>query len=75
MVDRAGAVQVDGQPVRAWMLQSRVRQLLAYHPEGMVLVIADRNLKSGDLVQVVDQIRLAGAKQVGVATDKEASAF
>ena len=75
VVDRAGAIQVDGQPVRPWMLQSRVRQLLSYHPDGQVLVIADRGLKSGDLIQVVDQIRLAGAKQVGVATDQEGAAF
>jgi len=63
---------VDGEPVRPWVLQSRVRQLLSYNPEGQVLVVADRGLRSGNLVEVVDQIRLAGATQVGVATDQEA---
>jgi biopolymer transport protein ExbD len=70
-VDRNGGAFVDGEPVRPWVLQNRVRQLLDFHPEGQVLVIADRQLESGKLVEVVDQIRLAGARDVGVATDRE----
>ena len=74
-IDRTGGVFVDGEPVRPWMLQSRIRQLLAYNPEGQILVIADRQLRSEQLIEVVDQVRLAGAQEVGVATDREAAAF
>jgi len=74
-VDRNGGVFVDGDPVRPWMLQSRLRQMLSYNPDGTVLVIADQQLRSGQLIEVVDQVRLAGAKDVGVATDREAAAF
>lgn len=74
-VDSSGGVYVDGDPVRPWMLQSRVRQMLAYNPEGQVLVIADQQLRSGQLIEVVDQVRLAGARDVGVATDREAASF
>ena len=71
VVDASGGIYVDGEPIRPWVLQSRVRQLLSHNPEGQVLVIADRGLRSGTLIEVVDQIRLAGAKDVGVATDRE----
>lgn len=74
-VERTGSVFVDGEPVRPWMLQSRVRQLLTYNPEGQVLVVTDKGLHAGQLIEVVDQVRLAGAADVGVATDQEAEAF
>ena len=38
---------------------------------GSVLVIVDRRVPSEKLLQVVDQCRLAGATDVGVATEKE----
>jgi len=68
-VDRGGAVFVDEQPVRAWMLQSRIRDLLATSPGKKVLVVADRLVPSERLIEVVDQCRLGGAAEVGVATE------
>ncbi len=70
-VDKNSSVFVDGNPVKPWMLQSRVRQLLA-GGDGQVLVIVDRNVPSEKLIEVVDQCRLAGAADVGVATEQEA---
>ena len=55
-IDKQGNTFVDGQPVRIWVVQSRVRELLA----------------AGKLVEVVDQARLGGATDVGVATQAEA---
>lgn len=66
LVDGQGNVYIDGQSVHRWMIQSRVRELLAQNRERPVLVMADRRLNTGQLVQVVDQCRLAGAKNVGV---------
>lgn len=70
-VDRDSNVYVDDNPVKPWMLQSRVRQLLA-GGDGQVLVVVDRNVPSEKLIEVVDQCRLAGAADVGVATEQEA---
>jgi biopolymer transport protein ExbD len=71
-VDRQGAIYLDGNPVKPWMLQSRVRELVSTGGSKAVLVIADRLVPAERLIEVVDQCRLAGAADVGVATDQEA---
>jgi biopolymer transport protein ExbD len=71
-IDSSQNVLIDGKPVRAWMVQSRVRELLDTASTKSILVIVDRRVPSEKLVEVVDQCRLAGAKDVGVATEKEA---
>ena len=71
-VDRQGEVYVDEQPVKAWMLQPRVRDLLAAGEVPRVLVVTDGQVPADKLIEVVDQCRLAGAEHVGVATELEA---
>jgi biopolymer transport protein ExbD len=67
-----GDVFVDGRPVRVWMVQSRVREFMESSGSQSVLVVVDRRVPSERLVEVVDQCRLGGAADVGVATEKEA---
>lgn len=71
-VDRAGQIYVDELPVRPWMLQSRVRDALDDAADTTVLVVTDERVPAELLIEVVDQCRLAGAKDVGVATELEA---
>ncbi len=73
-VDARGEAFLDGQPVRTWMIQSRLRDRLAALSDKTVLVVADAKVPAGKLVEVVDQCRLAGADEVAVATDKEVGA-
>ncbi len=69
-IDQSGSVFVDEKPVNPWMVQSIVRDLLAVSSSQTVLVIADKRTPTEQLVNVVDQARLAGASEVGVATEK-----
>lgn len=70
-IDVEGQVFVDGTPTKPWMLQSRVRDFIDSGGSSQVLVVSDRLLPVDRLVEVVDQCRLAGASEVGVATLKE----
>jgi biopolymer transport protein ExbD len=70
-VDNRGSVYIDGDNVRLWVVQSRLRDLLKSKTPKTVLVITDENVPSGKLIEVIDQARLAGASDVGVATSKE----
>ena len=72
VIDDAQAVYIDGNPVRPWMIQSRVREFLEVSDDKQVLVITDRRVSAEKLIEVVDQCRLAGANDIGVATEKEA---
>ncbi len=71
-IDRHGEIYVDNQSVRPWMVQSHVRSALRAKATGEVLVITDLSVRAQALLHVVDQCRLAGAKDVGVATAQEA---
>lgn len=71
-VDQHGDTYLDGEPVRMWLIQSKLRDLLSTSTNKIVLVVTDEGVPAGKLVEVVDQARLSGAESVGVATQKEA---
>lgn len=71
-IEGSGQTYLDGQPVQTWVIQSRLKDLLEVSTSGSVLVVTDGNVPSQKLVEVVDQARLAGASDVGVATRQEA---
>ena len=73
-IDNAGDTYLDGQPIRVWVIQSRLRDLLSGTGQQSVLVVTDDQVPAGRLVEVVDQARRAGAQDVGVATVEEAGA-
>ena len=69
-VDRGGNIYVDEQPVKSWMLQSRIQDLLRVSASKKVLVVTDGLVSSKQLIDVVDQCKLGGVADVGVATEK-----
>ena len=73
-IDNAGDTYLDGQPIRVWVIQSRLRDLLSGAAQQSVLVVTDDRVPAGRLIEVVDQARRAGAQDVGVATVDEAGA-
>ncbi|MBN1653169.1 MAG: biopolymer transporter ExbD [Deltaproteobacteria bacterium] len=70
-VGRRGEIFVDARPIKPWMLQAKMREIISRQRIKTVLVIADRRVETGLLVDVVDQCRLAGAQDVGVAVEQE----
>ena len=70
-IDSSSNVYLNGNPVRPWMVQSRVREFLDQSDHKSVLVVNDRRVPADKLVEIVDQCRLGGATEVGVATNKE----
>jgi biopolymer transport protein ExbD len=71
-IDKQGEVYLEGEPVRTWVIQSRVRDLIKGMTQKSVLVVTDATVPSERLIEVIDQARLAGAEDVGVATVAEA---
>lgn len=67
-LDASGAVYVEGRSVAAWMVQRRVELALARSKRDRVLLIADRRVEGGRMVEVIDQCRLAGATSVAIAS-------
>jgi biopolymer transport protein ExbD len=71
-IERSGALYIEGLPVKPWMLQSRLRDLIKSGASSKILVVTDKLVAAEKLIEVVDQCRLGGASDVGVATQKEA---
>lgn len=64
-ITAAGTVHINNRRVEL----TAVRQLVAGRRAGAgVVVVADEKVSAGLLVRVIDQCRLAGAKDVAVAT-------
>jgi biopolymer transport protein ExbD len=71
-VDRNGSIYFEGLPVKPWMVQRHVRDSLKSGADRPVLIITDGQVAADKLIEVVDQCRLAGASDIGVATEREA---
>jgi len=70
-IDNSGEVYLNSEPVRLWVLQSLLKDELNQSSQKSVLVVTDTQVPAGKLIEVVDQCKLAGAKDVGVATEVE----
>ena len=57
--------QIDVRSVRA-----HIERCLAENPEGAVVIVADKASRTGVVIQVIDQCRLAGARNVSMAASK-----
>jgi len=61
-IDNQAQTYIDNQPIKVWALQSKLRDMLR---------TATEKSPVEKLIEVVDQCRLSGAKDVAVATKKE----
>lgn len=65
----AGEVWIDRRPVDVRAVRANVERLHAENPKGAVVIQADRHSENGVLVQVLDQVRLAGVEDVAIAAE------
>ncbi len=70
-LDSSKKIYFDGQEVELWALQGLLRNTLKTSDSKDVLVITDSSVSAQSLIDVIDQIRLAGAENVGVATEQQ----
>ena len=66
-VDREGVVHIQGRTVDVRMIRTHIERFLAETPEGGVVIVADKSSATGTVIQVLDEIRLAGVKDVSLA--------
>ena len=70
-IDNQTDTYIDGQPVKVWAIQGKLRDMLRASTESSVLVITDETIAGEKLIEVVDQCRMSGARDVAVSTKKE----
>ena len=62
-------IWMDRRQVDPRALRANIERLHAENPQGSVVIQADKNSKSGLLVEVMDAARLAGVKNVSLAAE------
>ena len=70
-VSDEGEVWMEGKKVDVRSVRGLVERALAEDPEAGVIVVADQESQTGDVVKVMDQCRLAGAANVSLAAKRE----
>ena len=66
-VTATGEVWVDKKKVDVRRLRGVVEQMLVEAPDASVVVLSDEDARTGVVVEVIDQARLAGAAKVALA--------
>ncbi|MDZ7736925.1 MAG: biopolymer transporter ExbD [Gammaproteobacteria bacterium] len=70
-INQNGEVWIDNQQVDVRAVRAHVQRLHAQNPEGTVIITADKQSRSGLLVDVMDQVRLAGVTNIAIAAQRK----
>lgn len=66
-----GEIWIQRRKVDIRSVRANIEKLHAESPEGTVVIQADKRSETGLLVDVMDQVRLAGVKNISVSANKE----
>jgi len=66
-----GEIWIDKRAVDVRAVRANVARLHAENPLGSVIIAGDRNASIHYLVEVMDQVRLAGVYNASIATETE----
>ena len=71
-VDVNGRVFLDRKQIDVRSVRAHIERCLAENPEGAVVIVADKSSQTGVVIKVMDQCRLAGARNVSIAASRTA---
>ncbi len=64
-----GDIWIDKRAIDVRSVRANIERLKAESPESAVVIQADTDSRTGVLVQVMDQVRLAGVSNISIAAD------
>ena len=70
-LSETGEIWMERRSIDIRAVRANVERMLAESPEASVVVLADETAHTGLLVQVMDQIRLAGVTDIAVAARQQ----
>jgi biopolymer transport protein ExbD len=69
-ISNTGEIWIQKRRIDIRSVRANIERLHAESPEGTVVIQADKLSETGILVQVMDQIRLAGVESISVAASE-----
>ncbi len=67
-LSRDGTIQINHEPIAAQLLTERIHEILAARSDKLVFFDVDDEAPYGDAMHVMDVVRGAGAKTLGIMT-------
>ncbi len=66
-ISETGDIWIQKRRIDVRSVRANIEKLHAENPEGSVVIQADKGAKTGTLIEVMDQVRLAGVLNVSIA--------
>jgi biopolymer transport protein ExbD len=73
IINKQQDIFLNQQKINVWSLQSHLRDLKAQKKDVSVLLVSDKSVPVNKVVEIVDQTRLAGIYDIGIATEGDVS--
>ncbi len=70
-INESNEVWMDRRNIDLRAVRANVERFRAENPEGSVVIQADKNARTGILIQVMDQTRLAGVTNISIAANQD----
>ena len=70
-IARNGRIWIENQQVDVRLVRAHVERMHAENPAGAVIVLADQEAMTGIVVEVMDQVRLAGVTNIAIAATRK----
>ena len=64
-----GEIWIDKRAIDLRAVKANIQRLYAQNPQSSVVIVSDKEAKTGILVKVMDQIRQAGVQNVSIAAE------
>lgn len=70
-IDQNQQIFIENKAISLDQLESKLKLLLPYYSEKIVVIRADKSVTHGFVVKVMDIAKMAGAEKLAIATEKE----
>lgn len=71
-VDRRGRISLNRQPAQLSDLQTRIRAIMGSTPSALVVINADERVSHGQVIAVMDQLRLIPGVKLAISAQRPA---
>ncbi|HOK41299.1 MAG TPA: biopolymer transporter ExbD [bacterium] len=69
-VNKNGAVYYNNKQIDIYSIRSIIKRAIKNSPNTDVLIISDKDTKTGLIVSIIDQCKIAGAKNIFISANK-----
>jgi biopolymer transport protein ExbD len=70
-INESQQIFIDKKEVDLKNLEQKIKLLLPYYKEKVVIIRADKNVPHGLVVEVMDKAKVAGVEKLAIATEKK----